>query len=188
MLRLDLVYCISFSICHHVGLRLILWRFLLVKAFKRSGCVSCTAYRPCSKSEMTLCILLFHGCTDKACILAGLEAPNWPREDISPAMHFDNYRSSDLVPSPRGSQRDSDRESQEVGLHGGGPCVVQTGGWRERVLSFLWSLSNILWWQGPFLKLQILNHIWSKVVDVCLYLSCLAPRIKFPSNTSGNCS
>lgn len=54
MLRLDLVYCISFSICHHAGLRLIVWRFLLVKAFKHydSGCVSCTAYRVCSKSEM----------------------------------------------------------------------------------------------------------------------------------------
>lgn len=46
MLRLDLV-CISFSICHHAGLRLIVWHFLLFKAFKHSnsGCVSCTAHR-----------------------------------------------------------------------------------------------------------------------------------------------
>lgn len=40
---------------------------------------------------------------------------------------------------------------------------------------------------GPIFKLSILNHIWSKGVDVCLYLSCLASGIKFPSNTSGNC-
>lgn len=54
MLRLDLVYCISFSICYRAGLRLIVWHFLLVKAFKHpnSGCVSRTANRIRSNSEM----------------------------------------------------------------------------------------------------------------------------------------
>lgn len=151
MLRLDLVYCISFSICHHAGLRLIVWRFLLVKAFKHpdSGCVSCTAYRVCSKSEMrwlsSSCC--FHGHTDKA---FALTAPNWPREDISPVICFDNYRSSYCGPLLIGNQWGSGRKWR--GQSPRGPLVVQAGGWREPVLCFLWALSNILWWQGPFLN------------------------------------
>lgn len=156
MLRLDLVYCISFSICPHAGRRLIVWRFLLVKAFKHSNSWLCFLHSVRGLfqiwNEMTLCILLFHGCTDKAfgCRLAGLKAPCWPREDISPAIGFDNCRSSHCSGLLIGSEWGDGRESQAVGLQGG-RRVVQDGVWRERVLCFLWALSNILWWQGPFL-------------------------------------
>lgn len=167
-----------------MGLRLIVWRFLLIKAFKRSGCASRTVHQGCSKSERTRCILLFGGCIDKALshTLAGLEAPNWPGEDISTNDALWQLQVKWLGPF---TARESVTERvKRFVFQRGAFCYFFCGAkWRERVLCLLWALSNILWWQGPVLKPQILDHIWSKVLDVCLYMSYLAPRIKFLSPT-----
>lgn len=64
-----------------------------------------------------------------AAVSVGLKAPNWPREDISPMMGFDNYRSSCCGPLLRGSQWGSGRESQGSDCKGGLMlCKLEAGG------------------------------------------------------------
>lgn len=190
MLRLDLVYCISFSICHHARPRLIVWRFLLVKAFKRcsSGCVSCVAYG--SKSERRW---LSASCCFMSWLIT-LSAADWLgwRHQADPEnlsrKGLDNCRSSHCNPFFREAASGAAQENVEgSALEGwGGSCCASSRLEGMGALLFVGSFQHPVV-TGPIFKLQILNHIWSEVVDVCLYLSCLAPGIKFPSNKSGNC-
>lgn len=149
MLRLDLAYRISFTICHHARLRLIVWRPLLVKAFKHSnsGRVSCTAHRACSKSEMrwvsASCCFTNELIRLFGCGLTGLKAPSWPWED-TPAMGLDNCRSRYCGHWGRV------RESQ-----GGKGCegaLCWAGGWMEWVLLLFVGSFQLPVVTGPFLN------------------------------------
>lgn len=139
MLRLDLVYCICFSICHHARLRLIVWHFLIVKPLSTptlavflhsvTGSVPNLRWEDFSASCCFMSALIRLSIAAAAAVPIRLKALNWPRDDISPAMSFDNYRSSHCGSLLRGSQWDCRRESQGSDFKGGLMlCKLEAGG------------------------------------------------------------